>query len=149
VTWTVRKAADAAAPAPAPAEALLYGVTSQDGPDAKRPVVLHVARAGRAIDRFVMGFRATCDKRRIVVADEINFSPEFAIGADGSFRNVETFKVTYSDVIVRTTIVVRGQFDAAGGVGGKLAVTERFTNRRNGKRVDVCATGTQTWSARP
>jgi hypothetical protein len=29
-----------------------------------------------------------------------------------------------------------------------LSVTERFTSRKTGKRVDVCATGTLKWSAR-
>jgi hypothetical protein len=148
VTWTIRRAlVPGAGPAPAPPEALLYGVTAQDGPNAKRPIVLHVTNGGRSIDRLVMGFRAICDKRRVVVADEVNFSPEFDVAADGSFRSVEKFKITYSDVIVSSTIVVRGQFDAAAGVAGKLAVTERFTSRRSGKRVDACATGTQAWSA--
>jgi hypothetical protein len=147
-TWTIRRAPVAGAPAPAPADALLYGVTAQDGPNAKRPIVLHVTQAGRAIDRLYMGFRVTCDKRRIVVADEANFSPEFKVAADGSFRSVERFKVKYSDVIMRATIVIRGQFDAGAGVAGTLAVTERFTNRKTAKRVDVCATGTQSFSAR-
>jgi len=123
-------------------------VTAQNGPSAKRPIVLLVTKAGLAIDRLVMGFRATCDKRRIVVTDEVNFSPEFEVGADGSFRSVEKFKTTYSDVILRSTIVVKGQFDAAAAVAGRLSVTERFTNRRTGRRVDVCTTGTQAWSAR-
>ena len=149
VTWTVRPAADAAAaPAPAPADALLYGLTSQDGPEVNHAVVLHVTRGGRSIDRLLVRFRSRCDKRVIVVSDEINYSPEFDVAADGSFRNVERFKVSFSDVVLRTTVIVRGQFDAAGAVAGKVAVTQRFTNRRNGKRVDVCTTGTLTWAAR-
>jgi len=149
LTWTIRRAPAApAAPAAAPPEALLYGVIAQDGPSAKRPIVLHVTKQGLAIDRLAMGFRVTCDKRRIVVADEVNFSPEFEVAADGSFRSIEKFRITYSDVTLRSTVVVRGQFDAAAAVSGKLSVTERFTNRKTGKRVDVCATGTQSWSAR-
>jgi hypothetical protein len=149
VKWTVRPAARASgAPAAAPAEALLYGLTSQDGPEAKHAIVLHVTDGGRSIDRMLVRFRGRCAKRVIVVADEINYSPEFDVAADGSFREVERFKVSFSDVVLRTTVVVRGQFDAAGGAAGKLAVTQRFTNRRNGKRVDVCTTGTLTWSAR-
>jgi hypothetical protein len=149
VTWTVRPAAGApAAAAAAPAEALLYGLTSQDGPEARHAIVLHVTDGGRSIDRLLVRFRSRCDKRVIVVSDEINYSPQFDVAADGSFREVERFKVSFSDVILRTTIVVRGQFDSAGAAAGKLAVTQRFTNRRNGKRVDVCKTGTLTWSAR-
>lgn len=149
VRWTVRPAAGAAAaPAPAPADALLYGLTSQDGPEARHAVVLHVTDGGRSIDRLLARFRTKCEKRVIVVADEINYSPQFDVAADGSFRMVERFKVDYSDVILRSTVVVRGQFDAAGGVAGRLAVTQRFTNRRNGRRVDVCSTGTLLWSAR-
>lgn len=150
VDWTVKPAAGAAAaPAAAPAEAMLYGLTSQDGPEAKHAIVLHVTDGGRSIDRLLVRFRSRCEKRIVVVPDEVNYSPEFDVAADGSFRNVERFRVTYSDVILRTTVVVRGQFDAAGAVAGKLAVTQRFTNRRNGRRVDECATGTLLWSARP
>lgn len=149
VAWTVKPAGGAAAaPAPAPADALLYGLTSQDGPEARHAIVLHVTDGGRSIDRLLARFRTTCEKRIIVVADEINYSPEFEVAADGSFRKVERFRINYSDVILRTTVVVRGQFDATGAAAGKLAVTQRFTNRRNGKRVDECSTGTLLWSAR-
>jgi hypothetical protein len=149
VGWTLRPLGEAVAPAPAPAEAILLGVTGQSGSNARRPIVLHVTKGGRAIDRLALSFRAPCDRRRIVVTDDVNYSPEFDVAADGSFRSVERFKVSFSDVTQRTTIVVRGQFDQAGAVAGKLSVTQRYTNRRNGRRVDVCKTGTQTWSARP
>lgn len=151
VSWTLRRGADAAgAPAPAPAvDATLFGQTSQRASRARHAVVLRTAKAGRSIERLLFSFRASCDRGRVVVFDEQNFSPEFDVAADGSFRDVERFKLTYADVIVRTTVVVRGQFDQAGGVSGKLSVTERFSSRRTGKRVDVCATGVRTWSARP
>lgn len=149
VRWTVRRAAGhATAPAPAPAGALLYGLTSQDGPEAKHAIVLHVTGDGRSIDRLLARFRTRCEKRVIVVADEINYSPQFDVAADGSFRMVERFTTNYSDVILRTTVVVSGQFDAAGAAAGKLAVTQRFKNRRNARRVDVCSTGTLRWAAR-
>jgi len=149
VSWTVRRARGAAAaPAPAPAESLLYGLTSQSGPHANRPIVLHTTSGGRTIDRVVAGYRAKCDRGRVIVAAEVNYSPEFDVTPSGSFRNVDKFKVTFPDVVARTTVVLRGQFDQAAGAAGKLSVTEVFTSRRTGKRVDVCATGTLTWSAR-
>lgn len=147
VTWFVRRPGPAAAAAPAPAEATLYGLTSQKGPRARRAIVLHTASEGRRVDRLTFGFRTTCSRRRIVVADDLNVSPEFDVAADGSFRYVERFKVTYADVIARTTVVVRGQFDASGGAAGKLAVTERYVNRRSGRRVDVCRSGVRRWAA--
>ena len=149
VTWTVRRAGSGVAPAPAPAEATLFGLTAQDGANAKRPIVLHATKGGRAIDRFVLAFRAPCDRRRIIVTDDVNYSPEFDVAADGSFRSVERFRLNFPDVTQHTTIVVRGQFDQAGAVAGRLSVTQRYTNRRNGRRVGVCKTGTQSWSARP
>jgi hypothetical protein len=150
VSWTVRRAAGAAAaPAPAPADSLLYGLTSQRGTHANRQIVLHTTSGGHSIDRVVSGYRAKCDRGRVIVADEVNYSPEFDVTPTGAFRHVETFTVPFADVIARTTVVMRGQFDQAAGAAGKLSVTERFTNRKTGKRVDVCATGTLTWSARP
>lgn len=150
VGWTVRRPGDApAAPAPAPAMGTLFGLTAQSGTNARKAVVLHVTKAGRAIERFVLAFRARCEKRLIVVTDDVNYSPEFELAADGSFRFVERFRVNFSDVAQRTTIVVRGQFDQAGAVAGQVAVTQRYTNRRNGRRVDVCKTGPLAWSARP
>lgn len=151
VSWTVRRdGGPVAAPGPAPpAESLLYGLTSQSGPHADRAIVLHSTSGGRSIDRVVVGFRAKCDRGRVTVADEVNFSPEFDVTAAGAFRNVEKFNVRFSDVVARVTVLVRGQFDRAGSAAGTLSVTERFTSRKTGKRVDVCATGTLTWSARP
>lgn len=149
VSWTVRRPGAIAAPAPAPADATLFGLTSQKGANARRAIVLHTTKGGRAIDRLVLAFGMACERRRVVVGDEINYSPEFDVAADGSFRAVERFKRTYSDLMQRSTIVVRGQFDQAGGVAGKLSVKQRYTNRRNGRRVDLCSTGTRSWSARP
>jgi hypothetical protein len=148
VGWAVRRAGPSGAPAPAPAESTLYGLTSQSGPHAKRALVLHVTSGGRSIDRLAMAYRVTCDSGRVVVSDDVNFSPEFDVGADGSFRTVERFRRTFADVRLSTTVVVRGQFDQAGGAAGGLSVTERYTDRKTGRGVDACTTGTQTWSAR-
>ncbi len=135
-------------PAPAPAEGTLRGVTSQDAPRAKHAIVLRAASGGRRIERATFGYRANCDRGRIVESDDVNISPEFDVAADGSFRVVERLKATFKDVVVRTTVVLRGQFDAAGAAAGKLAVTERYASRKSGKRVDVCATGARSWSTR-
>lgn len=148
VSWAVRHAGPPGAPAPAPAESTLYGLTSQSGAHAKRAFVLHATSGGRSIDRLVVGYRVTCERRRVVVSDDVNFSPEFDVSAGGAFRTVERFNRTFADVRLRTTVVVRGQFDQAGGAAGTLAVTERYTDRRTGRRVDACTTGTRTWSAR-
>ncbi len=148
VSWTVRRPVAAAAAAPGPAEATLYGPTSQSAARAKQAIVLHAASGGRRVERAVFGYRAACDRGRIVESDDVNISPEFDVAADGSFREVERFKATFADVIVRTTVVLNGQFDAAGNAAGKLSVTERYSSRRSGKRVDVCSTGTRSWSAR-
>jgi hypothetical protein len=149
VSWRLRRPAAAVAPAPAPAGGTLYGMTSQRASRAKRGVVLRTARDGRTIERFTFGYRVTCDRRRIAVSDDLNVSPEFGVRGDGSFRKVERFTEKLADVIVRTTVVVRGQFDAAGAAAGKLSVTERYYRRKTGKRVDICRAGTRTWSASP
>jgi hypothetical protein len=148
VRWTVRRPVDAAAAAGAPTEATLYGTTSQGAPRAKQAIVLHAASGGLRIERATFGYRGACDRGRIVETDDVNISPEFDVAAGGSFRAVERFRATFKDVIVRTTVVLRGQFDAAGNAAGKLVVTERYVSRRTGKRVDVCQTGTRSWSAR-
>ena len=148
VSWTVRRAAGPpAVPAAAPAGSTLFGLTSQTASRARHGVVLF--SSGRTVERFLFGFRGKCDKGRVVVYDEQNFSPEFDVAPDGSFRNVERFRTTFADVVVATTVVVRGRFDQAGGAAGKLSVTERFSSRRTGRRVDVCATGVLSWSASP
>lgn len=148
VRWTVRRSGAAGAAAPAPAERTLYGLTAQTAAAAKHAIVLHAASGGRRIERAAFGYRTNCDRGRILESHDVNISPEFDVAADGSFRLVERFGSKFADVIVRTTVVLRGQFDAAGNAAGKLAVTERYANRRNGKRVDVCTTGTRSWSAR-
>lgn len=148
VSWTVRRPIDTGAVAATPpSEGTLYGLTSQSGSRTKRSIVLHVASAGRRIDRSLFGYRTKCARGRIVVSEDVNISPEFDIAADGSFRDVERFTTKFADVVVRTTVVLRGQFDATGAASGKLSVTERYASRRTGKRVDVCKTGTRSWSA--
>ncbi len=148
VSWTVRRPVDAGAAGPGPAEATLYGLTAQSAARSKQAIVLHAASGGRRVERALFGYRATCDRGRIVESDDVNITPEFDVAADGSFREVERFSTSFKDVKVATTVVLRGQFDAAGNAAGKLSVTERYTSRKSGKRVDVCATGTRSWSAR-
>jgi hypothetical protein len=148
VTWTVRRPVDAGGGAPSPAEATLYGLTSQRAARARQAIVLRAAGGGRRIERAAFGYRAKCDRGRIVESDDLNITAEFDVAADGSFRQVERFTTNFKDVKVATTAVLRGQFDAAGNAAGKLSVTERYSSRRSGKRVDVCQTGTRTWSAR-
>jgi hypothetical protein len=149
VSWTLRRPIEAGATAATPpSEGTVYGLTSQDGAHAKRAIALHVASAGRRIDRALFGYRTTCVRGRIVVAEDVDITPEFDVAADGAFREVERFSTKFSDVTVKTTVVLRGQFDTAGGAAGKLAVTERYFSRKSGKSVDVCKTGTRTWSAR-
>jgi hypothetical protein len=148
ITWTVRRPGDAGAAAAAPAEATLYGLTAQSAARARQAIVLHAAGGGRSIERAVFGYRANCDRGRIVESDDVNISPEFDVAADGSFREAERFTTSFQDVKVATTVVLEGQFDAAGNAAGKLSVTGRYTSRKSGKRVDVCSTGTRSWSAR-
>ena len=148
VSWKVRQLASAAAPSAGPAQATLYGTTSQNAARAKQAIVLHAASGGRRIERAIFGYRANCDRGRIVESDDVNITAEFDVAADGSFRHVERFTTNFKDVKVATTAVLRGQFDAAGNAAGKVSVTERYASRRSGKRVDVCATGTRSWSAR-
>ncbi|MDP2712070.1 MAG: hypothetical protein Q8O56_12710 [Solirubrobacteraceae bacterium] len=150
VNWTVRRPiATGAAPAPARAGTTLLGLTSQSAPRSRHAIALRVSASGRTIERATLGFRAPCADGRLVAPHDVNVSPEFDIAEDGSFRFVERFRTTFPDVIQRTTVVVRGQFDEAGGATGASAVTQRYQNRRTGKRVDICASGTRTWSARP
>ncbi len=150
VNWTVRRPIDTAAvPAPAPGEATLYGLTSQTGGRTKHAIVLHAASAGRRIERLTFGFRSKCSRGRIIAADDVNISPEFDVAADGSFREVERFRVNFSDVIARTTVDVTGRFDEDGAANGTLSVTERYSSRKTGKRVDTCKSGTRNWSASP
>ena len=148
VSWKVRQLASAAAPSAGPAQATLYGTTSQNAARAKQAIVLHAGSGGRRIERAIFGYRANCDRGRIVESDDVNITAEFDVAADGSFRHVERFTTNFKDVKVATTAVLRGQFDAAGNAAGKVSVTERYASRRSGKRVDVCATGTRSWSAR-
>lgn len=150
VGWTVRRAArPPSAPGAAPAGSTLYGLTSQSASRAQHAIVLLAGASGRSIERFLFSFRGRCEKGRIRVYDEQNFSPEFDVAPDGSFRNVERFRIRFADVVVDTTVVVRGQFDQAGAAAGRLSVTERVSSRRTGRRVDICRTGTRTWSATP
>ncbi len=148
VRWTVRRLAGGLGAAPAPGEATLYGLTEQDATRSRRAIVLRTSAGGRSIERLAFGFRLACERRRVVVSDDVNTTGEFDVSANGSFREVERFRRTFRDVIVNTTIVVRGQFDQTGAAAGRLSVVERHRNRRNGERVDVCRSGTQTWSAR-
>ncbi|HEV2059724.1 MAG TPA: hypothetical protein VGR11_10225 [Solirubrobacteraceae bacterium] len=148
VSWTVRRTGGSGAPAPAPAERTLYGATSQTAARAKHAMVLRVASGGRRVERAAFGYRASCDRGRIVESHDVNISPEFDVAADGSWRSVERFSASFKDVNVRTTVVLHGQFDAAGNAAGKLSVTERYASRKSGKRLDVCTTGTRSWSAR-
>lgn len=150
VAWRVRRIAPAdAGPAPAPAGATLYGAQSQRATRARRAVVLRTSAGGRTVERAVFAFRTSCRDRRVVVSDDVNVSGEFEVAPDGSFRHVERYRVGYPDSIMRATALIKGRFDSSGAAAGRLYVTERYQDRRTGRRHDVCRTGTRSWSARP
>ncbi len=122
VSWTVRRPIDTgavAAPAPADGDPLrphLAGRRARQARDRR----CTSPSAGRRIDRALFGYRTNCSRGRIVVAEDVNITPEFDVAADGSFREVERFSAKFADVTVKTTVVLRGQFDSAGGASGKL-----------------------------
>ena len=85
-------------------EATLFGLTAQSGASAKRPIVLHVTKAGRAIDRLVLGFRAPCEQpphRRAPTTSTTR--PSSTSTRTGRFAPSSASGCNFSDVTQRTT----------------------------------------------
>ena len=151
VHWVVRPSLGAGAgpQVAAPAGATLFGTSAQRDRQIALPVIFRVSQTGRRVAAGLFGFRARCRRRAVLFNTNlgINVTKPAPIAADGSFRSVERYRFRYKDAVEHTTIVFSGRFTAGGALGG-LSLTSRFTNRRTGRFMDRCASGTHTWTAR-
>jgi hypothetical protein len=129
--------------APPPGGRTLIGMTSgtRGGPFGLN---LRVGPDGRRITHLVTTARNRC--RRLRPYQETNYSPPIAIAEDGTFRQVERFKIRFSDVTDSVTITTTGRF-VAGGATGTWQARTVSRSRRTRRIVDRCGTGRLTWSA--
>jgi hypothetical protein len=139
--WQLRMPAVAATPAPAQPGAVYRGLTSQQG-DVPRPYLLGVTRRGR-VETTVFEYKMVCGKLAYATND---VSPGARIRPDGTFRVRERFTLGSRRIAERVRVRIDGGF-RAGGVAGTVRVRSVVRNRRTGRLIDRCDSGSLTFAA--
>jgi len=134
------ESAPVGAPAvPAPGT-LAQGFTSQSAGGMRMPVSLRVTKKGRAYVDW--GGMLDCGRYSLPILD---VTPTRAVKPDGTFGGSQTYTIRYRGYSEQYRVTVHGQF-LTDGVRGTLKATMRARDR--GRRLPLCRTGTQTWTAR-
>ncbi|MDX6689338.1 MAG: hypothetical protein QOG15_795 [Solirubrobacteraceae bacterium] len=127
------------------AKARYYGNTSERRHSAKRGFVMRISSDGTKLTRALYGVTLKCDKRAI---PDIVDTPRRSLVIDSSGTVVDNVKSTFKDAKTVTKSDERFQ-GTLGSVGAKgtLSITEVTKNRKTGKLIETCKTGTISWTA--
>jgi hypothetical protein len=135
--------------APAGATALptpgtqLFGLTGQSAGGTRLSVMLRVTPQGRIYAVWQANMRCGGGSFDYPMTD---LTPSRVIKADGTFGGSQTYTARYIDHTQRYRVTFKGRV-LADGATGTLKASMQY---RDGKRsYDPCASGEQTWSARP
>ena len=138
------QSAPAGAPVTPARGSLFFGLTGQTVSGARLPVSVRVANNGRVYAHWQAGM--SCRGRGTTIP-VLNVTPTTRVRADGSFSRSETYTIRFTDgYSERYRVNFSGRFLADGVVGTLRA---RMQGRKPGRRYVPCASGTQTWAARP
>jgi hypothetical protein len=145
VRWQARRATgEIGLPAPAP-RARLYGTTSQRLAGPRRAVVLRVSSDGAKLTRALYEVTVRCGSRTL---SDTYDAPRrnLAIGADGSVTDVERFTFRSRTTIFRSVERFEAKVGAAGATG-TFSTTGRLFDRRTGRTLRRCRSGTVSFDA--
>jgi len=145
VRWQARRASGETAIAPAAPKERMFGTTSQRLNGPRRAIALRLSSDGTKLARALYDVTVRCGRRTITDTFDAP-KRNLLIAADGSVRDVERF--TFSDR--RTVYRSIERFTAtigSAGARGTFSTVARIADRRSGRTLLRCRSGTVRWSA--
>lgn len=157
VLWATRRASgDIGAPGTV-AGAALFGTTSQRLEGVRRAIGLRVSRDTRKVSRALYDVTLRCDSRAIAalygsssarVFPDVVDAPRrnLRMAADQTFADVERFTTRLRTTILRSTERFAGRLGTT-GARGTQSIDSRLADRRSGRTLGRCRSGTVDWVA--
>lgn len=147
VRWQARRVTGDPGLPPPPARSRMYGTTSQRLAGARRALVLRVSSDATKLTRVLYEVTVRCGSQTLTDTYDAP-RRHLAIAADGRVRDVERFIFTSRRTIFRSV----ERFDAtvgAAGATGTFSTTARVSDRRTGRTLRRCRSGTVHFTAAP
>lgn len=111
------------------------------------PISLRASADGTRLLRSAWSVRVRC--REAGAYNEFNVTPPADLRPDGSFGASERFSFNDGDERLSFRTRFRGRFDATGAAAGIVRMQLTVFDRRTGRRIDTCDSGTRDWTTRP
>jgi len=147
VAWQARRSVgDTGAPPPAPKERM-YGTTSQRLNGPRRAIVLRLSSDATMLSRALYDVSVRCGGRTIAGTYDAP-KRNLPLGTAGVVRDVERFEFSDRRSVYRSV----ERFEAtigAQGARGTFSTTARIVDRRTGRTLVRCRSGTIDWTAAP
>lgn len=147
VAWQARRSlGDTGSPPPAPRERM-YGTTSQRLNGPRRAIVLRLSSDGTKLARALYDVSVRCGGRTIAGTYDAP-KRNLPLDAAGGARDVERFEFSDRRTVYRSV----ERFEAtigAQGARGTFSTTARIADRRSGRTLVRCRSGTVDWTAAP
>jgi len=147
VRWQARRATGDIGLAPPLARARMHGTTSQRLAGPRRAITLRLSSDATKLTRALYEVTVRCGSQTLTDTFDAP-RRNLPIAADGSVRDVERFTFRARRTIYRSV----ERFDAkvgAAGASGTFSVTSRTADRRTGRTLRRCRSGTVRFKAAP
>ena len=147
VKWSARRAGgDLGLPPPPPKERY-FGTTSQRLNGPRRAITLRISSDATKLARALYEVTVRCGSETITDTYDAP-KRNLAIGADGRVRDIERFTFRNGRTIYRSVERFSATIGAA-GASGTFSTTARITDRRTGRTLVRCRSGSVRWTAAP
>lgn len=146
IAWQARRATGEVGTPGATARQRLYGVTTQRRSGVKRGIVLRVSADGSRLTRALYGMTLRCGRRSL---PDIIDTPKAGVPISaGVVSDRERFEFRDRTTITSGDERFEGTIGAR-GAAGTFSVVSRTRDRRTGRTLETCRSGTIRWSAAP
>ncbi len=145
VRWQARRATGEIGIPPAAPKERMYGTTSQRLNGPRRAIALRLSSDGTRLARALYDVTVRCAKRTLTDTYDAP-KRNLAIAADGRVRDVERFTFSDRRTVYRSTERFKATI-GAGGARGTFSTVARIADRRSGRTLVRCSSGTVRWTA--
>ena len=147
VAWQARRAGGDTGSQPPAGKERMYGTTSQRLNGPRRAITLRLSSDGTTLARALYDVSVRCGSTTITNTYD---APKRNLPLDdvGGVRDVERFTFKDRRTVYRSVERFKGVIGAA-GASGTFSTTARISDRRSGRTLTRCRSGTVRWTAAP
>jgi len=145
VAWQARRSTGDTGPPPAVAKSRMHGTTSQRLNGPRRAITLRLSTDGTTLARALYDITVRCGDRTITDTFD---APKRNLPLDdvGGVRDIERFTFKDRRTVYRSVERFKATIGSA-GARGTFSTTARIADRRTGRTLLRCRSGSVSWTA--